>query len=179
MLEQYAALGRYNRWMNARIYEVAARLSDEERKRDLGAFFKSLHGTLNHLLLADRVWLGRFTRDRAISDSLDREGRLIEIQSLAHELYPDFDDLRREREKTDSDIEKFVLTLGADRLTQPLTYKTGRGEPCDHPFWWALSHFFNHQTHHRGQATALLTRLGYDPGVTDFIYFLRTDGALN
>jgi uncharacterized damage-inducible protein DinB len=60
-LETITTMARYNRWMNERLYECCSRLPDEARKRDMGAFFKSIHGTLNHLLLADRVWLGRFT----------------------------------------------------------------------------------------------------------------------
>src|SRR6185369_8444767 len=89
LLAHYAKMAGYNRWMNSRIYTAAARLSDAERKRDLGAFFKSIHGTLNHLLLADRVWLGRFTGDRTLSQSLDASGAVIAIQSLAQELYAD------------------------------------------------------------------------------------------
>ena len=88
---------RYNRWMNEKLYRAAASLSDEARKRDLGAFFKSIHGTLNHLLLADRVWLSRFQGVPA------PEGFMAPgIRSLDQELYADFDDLRRERALTDS-----------------------------------------------------------------------------
>ena len=172
-IDHYWTMARYNRLMNERLYAVAGKLSDEERKRDLGAFFRSVHGTLNHLLLADRAWLGRFTHDRAVFESLDAEGRPITLTgTLDQELYADFTALCRERAQTDVAIENFVEGLTPERLVTPLTYRTSRGERCD-PLWWAVSHFFNHQTHHRGQVTTLLFLLGHDPGVTDLIAFLR------
>jgi len=172
-IDHYQTMARYNRLMNERLYAVASELSDEERKRDLGAFFRSVHGTLNHLLLADRAWLGRFTHDRAVFESLDAEGRPITLTgTLDQELYADFTALCRERAQTDVAIENFVEGLTPERLVTPLTYRTSRGERCD-PLWWAVSHFFNHQTHHRGQVTTLLFLLGHDPGVTDLIAFLR------
>ena len=155
-------MARYNRWMNERLYGACAELTDAERKRDLGAFFRSLHGTLNHVLLADRIWLGRFAGDAIV------------VRSLAEELYADFDVLSVERAKTDADIEAFVAALGDEDLSATLSYATSGGKPSAHPAWWALSHFFNHQTHHRGQATTLLSQLGRDVGSTDLIAMLRT-----
>ena len=174
---QYRALARYNTWMNERLYALCATLTDEDRKRDLGAFFHSVHGTLNHLLLADRAWLGRFTRDRTLAESGDGEGRAIALTGrLDQELYTDFELLRRERKRTDAAIETWVRGLDATRLAAPLSYRTSKGDPHEHPLWWAVTHFFNHQTHHRGQLTTLLSQLGHDPGVTDLIALLRTDG---
>jgi uncharacterized damage-inducible protein DinB len=171
--DHYRAMARYNTWMNRRLYEVAATLSDEERKRDLRAFFRSLHGTLNHLLLTDRAWLGRFTRDPGVAQSLDAAGQPLAIRSLAQELYADFEALRRERAKTDADVERWVATLDPAQLAGSFAYRTSAGVPCEHPLWWAVSHFFNHQTHHRGQVTTLLAQLGRDPGVTDLVALLR------
>jgi uncharacterized damage-inducible protein DinB len=164
IIEHVNALARYNRWMNERIYSVAAELSDDERKRDLGAFFRSVHGTLNHLLLADRVWLGRFGASEPFT-----------FTALGDELYADFDELRRERAKTDDVIDAFVAGLTADRLAGPLAY-VGRGQNVEHPLWFAVLHLFNHQTHHRGQITTLLKQLGRDPGATDLIALLRQPG---
>ncbi|MFW5926109.1 MAG: DinB family protein, partial [Myxococcota bacterium] len=97
--DHYRALARYNTWMNQRIYGLCAdRLDDAARKRDEGAFFGSIHGTLNHLLLADRAWMRRFTGDRDKFASRDGEGRVIEIRALDQELYADFAELRRQRE---------------------------------------------------------------------------------
>ena len=172
-VDQYRALARYNAWMNRRLYGLAAGLPDDERRRDRGAFFRSIHGTLNHLLLADRVWLARFTGDRDRYASRDGAGAVIAITGLAQELYAGFDDLARERAATDADIVVWADGLDEDRLAATFRYKTMTGAPSEHPLWWAVGHFFNHQTHHRGQVTTLLKQAGVDAGVTDLIAFLR------
>jgi uncharacterized damage-inducible protein DinB len=172
--DQYRALAGYNRWMNEKVYATAAELPDADRRRDLGAFFRSIHGTLNHLLLTDRAWLWRFTRDPNVAESRDPAGNPITItRRLDQELYADFDELRTERAKTDAHIVGWAETLDDARLAAPLRYKTYAGAAYEHPLWWAVGHFFNHQTHHRGQATTLLVQLGRDPGVTDLAVFLR------
>ena len=151
-------MARYNRWMNERLFGCCAQLSDEERKRDVRAFFKSIHGTLNHLLLADRVWLGRFT------------GKPFVVTSLAQELYSDFSELRAERASTDAAIVDWAGSLTTEDFARELSY-TGitNPKPRRYPFWLVVAHFFNHQTHHRGQLTTLLSQRGLDPGVTDLI----------
>lgn len=170
--EQYRQLARYNTWMNEKLYAVAATIDDAERRRDLGAFFHSLHGTLNHLLFADRVWMWRFTKDPEIGQSRDHHGALIEMRALDQELYADFGELRAERAKTDRQIEQWVDGLTTERLAAPIQYHNMAGVPRGHPLWMAVTHFFNHETHHRGQVTTLLMQLGRDPGVTDFMVFL-------
>ncbi len=176
LLEQYRAFARYNTWMNRRLYAQAASLSDEERTRDSGAFFKSIHGTLNHLLLTDRVWMARFTGDTERFASRDRDGKLIPVTSLSQELYSDFKELEQERRRTDADIEAFCASLQNRQLGAPMRYMTSSGQTHEHAMWWALSHFFNHQTHHRGQLTSLLKQAGKDLGTTDLIAFLREEG---
>ena len=152
-------MARYNRWMNERLYECSARLSDEERKQDVGAFFKSIHGTLNHLLLADRLWMGRFTRIPFTAASLDAE------------LYASFEALRRERSATDHAIVQWAETLTEEDLAGTLTYTSiVNPAPRSQPLGFAAAHFFNHQTHHRGQLTTLLSQRGIDPGVTDLLW---------
>jgi uncharacterized damage-inducible protein DinB len=170
--EHCQALARYNRWMNEKLFAVAARLSDEERKRDRGAFFRSIHGTLNHLLLADRVWMGRFRGVAVHGDWLGPGG----IRSLDQELHADFTELRAERAKMDAEIEQWARGLTAEALAAPLRY-TRKGTTYDHPLWWSLAHLFNHQTHHRGQVTTLLMQAGQDPGVTDLIAMLREEAT--
>jgi uncharacterized damage-inducible protein DinB len=170
---QYVALARYNTWMNEKIYELAAALSDEERKRDVGAFFKSIHGTLNHLLLTDRMQLGRFIgaeRPR----SLDELGRVIEVRSLDQELYENFATLRREREHTDAMIESWAAEITPEFLASTMEYEA-MSQPGHYrvPMWAAVTHFFNHQAHHRGQLTTLMNQLGHDVGITDFMAMLR------
>jgi len=169
----YQALARYNSWMNKNLYNLAAQLSDEQRKRDVGAFFKSLHGTLGHLLLTDRVQLGRFI-GAARTVSMDQDGNPIPIKSLDQELYADFEKLRRERAATDEMIEDWTEKISAEWLQSTMRYRSmADGGEWDVPLWVAVTHFFNHQTHHRGQVTALLKQFGLDPGVTDFMPLFR------
>jgi uncharacterized damage-inducible protein DinB len=170
--EWLGALARYNRWMNDKLYELAARLSDEARKRDGGAFFKSIHGTFNHLLLTDRAWLARFTGVTVPDEFMGPGG----IRSLDQELYGDFAELRRERALTDDALSAWVSELSHEQLAGPLVFMR-RGQKLQFPLWWAVAHVFNHQTHHRGQITALLTQQGCDPGVTDLFAMLREEAT--
>jgi uncharacterized damage-inducible protein DinB len=164
--ESLRMMAGYSRWMNEKLYSVCATLSDEERKRDRQAFFRSIHGTLNHLLLTDRGWLDRF------------RGAPWGFRSLDQELYADFAELRRERAATDAAIEQYVGTLTVERLSEDFTYTTYAGKTFTHPLGPALVHLFNHQTHHRGQLTTLLSQQGIDPGVTDVIAYYREQSAI-
>ena len=165
--QQFTRLARYNHWMNERLYALAAQMSDEERKLDRGAFFKSIHGTLNHILLGDRLWLARFANSgnafAALKDHVLPPG----VAALGDELYSDFAMLTKERSKTDLAIEAWMAELDDTILDSTLRYKRMNGEAHEHPFWLLLTHFFNHQTHHRGQVTTLFMQSGRDPGVTD------------
>lgn len=167
--KQFTRLAHYNHWMNERLYALAAQISDEERKRDRGAFFKSIHGTLNHILLGDRVWLARFANSghafAALKDHVLSPG----IATLSDELYSDFTTLTHERDKTDLVIDAWMAELDDAILDSTLRYKRLNGEANEQPFWLVLTHFFNHQTHHRGQVTTLFMQSGRDPGVTDLI----------
>ena len=158
-LDTFRAMAQYNCWMNERLYAVCADIPDAERRRDRGAFFKSIHGTLNHLLLADRLWLGRFV------------DRPFKVDSLDQELYADFDELRVQRERTDREILDFSATLDEEALARDFGFTT-IVNPGEHvfPFRHVLLHFFNHQTHHRGQVTTLIKQAGYEPGVTDLMW---------
>jgi uncharacterized damage-inducible protein DinB len=162
--------------MNEKLYAAAAELSDEERKRDLRAFFRSIHGTFNHLLVTDRFWLARFTGDRELAVVTSSRGDRIALRALDQEVLADFDELRRVRGETDAFIEAWVDTLTLEKLAGTLTYKSSSGQAREHPLWWAMSHFFNHQTHHRGQITTLLSQLDRDPGVTDLVAMLYSRG---
>lgn len=173
LIENYRALAGYNRWMNRSLYDHCARLSDEQRKEERGAFFGSIHRTLNHLLLADRAWLGRLSDKPGAGESRDAEGNPITITSLGQILYEDFGELRRRREQTDADIEEWVGSLTPEGLAGEFTYRDSKGNEYTHPRWWAITHLFNHQTHHRGQVSTLLFQLGIDPGVTDFAVLMR------
>jgi uncharacterized damage-inducible protein DinB len=167
--EHYLVLAQYNQWMNEKVYAAASKLSDAERTLDRGAFFKSIHGTLNHILLGDRVWLARFKAEKLENGWIGPGG----IRTLDQELYADFAELQRERVKTDAEIERWVGALTAEGLNANLQYvRSGASIEC--PLWWAVAHLFNHQTHHRGQVTTLLMQAGRDPGVTDLFAMLRS-----
>ncbi len=176
-LDTYRGFARYNRWMNERLYALAADLTDDERKRDVGAFFGSLQDTLAHLVFADQVWLGRFTSDPALERPRGEGGQPLDVRAFGRGAFPSFEQLRGRRASLDRAIEDWVATLDERRLDADFTYRNLAGESQAHPLWWAAQHFFNHQTHHRGQATTILKQLGRDPGVTDYVQFLRLDAA--
>lgn len=156
--------------MNERLYAAAGKLTDDERKKDTGAFFKSIHATLNHLLVADRIWMGRLNGVALRDDWIGPDG----IRSLDQELHPDFDELFAGRQQMDDAILRFGSELTVERLASNLRYVRA-GAASEHPIWWAIAQMFNHQTHHRGQVTTLLMQSGHDPGVTDLIAMLRSE----
>lgn len=152
----FQLMAEYNYWMNQQLYAVCAEMTDEQRKQNLGAFFKSIHGTLNHLLYGDQVWMGRFTQQPLAG------------QVIGQELYADFVDLRAAREQMDNQILDWSRQLEPQWLSQPFTYTSNVDQQQRIlPTWVLVTHMFNHQTHHRGQVTTLITQLGYEPGITD------------
>ena len=168
-LRQFRRFAQYNAWFNGRLYEHVAALTEDERRRDLGTFFHSIHGTLNHILLTDRIWLGRFSRHPHGFRALDKTPLVFEFESLSQVLCEQFSDLLAQRRETDAAIESWVAELTPEILASDLTYSRSTGQSMVAPFWHAVAHLFNHQTHHRGQVTAMLSQLGRDPGVTDFM----------
>lgn len=171
--EQMQGFARYNRLFNERLFDEVAQLSDAERKKDLGAFFGSIHGTLNHILLADRIWLGRFADAFPAMVSLRGATVVRAFSSLREELCEDFAELRAERIETDRVIVNWTDELTDTRLAQTMSYRNSKGEARSHPAWIAAAHLFNHQTHHRGQITTLLNQLGRDVGVTDYVAYVQ------
>lgn len=159
-------MARYNRWMNAKVYASAALLGDDERKRDRGAFFKSIHGTLNHIMVGDRVWLSRLTGVVAPPGFMAPG-----IRALDQELFADFDELRAEREQTDAGIATWAASVTPEVLAGTLRYGQN-AQRREYPCWWAVTQMFNHETHHRGQITTLLLQAGQDPGSTDILAML-------
>lgn len=180
-LRQFRLMAQYNSWVNHQIYDLAASLSEAERQRDIGAFFQSIHGTLSHLLLGDRIWLGRFSTGTCYRFSALQNAKLVfEYGSLRQILYPDFEVLRRERSETDGVIEMWMQELEPEMLTTRVQYSNpAHGIEREHSLWFGLTHFFNHQTHHRGQVTTLFHQFGQDYGMTDFLamYNLAKDAV--
>ena len=165
MLDHYRMFAAYNAWANRALYDAVGKLDDEAYRRNLGAFFGSLHGTLNHLLAADRIWLKRFTGAGEAPTSLD---------AILHE---DFAGLDAARAAEDARLIAFIDTLTEERIAGDFTYTpVTNPNPVTHPLGPALTHVFNHQTHHRGQCHAMLTALGGPSLSLDLIYFVRTDG---
>lgn len=170
-LDQYRAFAKYNSRFNRQIYDLVAQLPAEQRTRDMGAFFGSIEGTLSHILVADRIWMGRFAKSGHDFPALEEADLEYGIQSLAQPAAPDFAGLQAQRIAMDQLIAAWVEDLTDEILAAPMRYQNLAGQPREHATWIAVSHLFNHQTHHRGQVTTLLKQSGIDPGVTDFLVF--------
>jgi uncharacterized damage-inducible protein DinB len=164
MLKPYLdQLAVYNRWANRRLYADAATLPDDARKRPFGLFFSSVHGTLNHLLVADYIWMRRFT------------GEGPQPERLNQILHEDFDELRAARERADERVLDFVTRLEASDYDRVLEYRNSTGKIFRQKLAPALTHLFNHQTHHRGQVHAGLTILGIkEPASLDLLVLQRS-----
>lgn len=174
-VENYRFLARYNSWFNARLYDACERLPDDERKRDRGAFFGSIHGSLNHIVWGDRAWLRRFANQGVAFESLTDEVLALPAGAVyGTVLYEDWLQLRQHRARLDAAIEAWTRDMPADFPLRTMRYANTKGVLREHPAWQALTHFFNHQTHHRGQVTTLLAQAGVDPGVTDLIALVAT-----
>ncbi len=155
--QQYAIImANYNQWMNQRLYQLVATLSDEQRKEDLGAFFGSIHHTLNHLLLGDQAWLQRF------------QGQPVTMKSPRDIVHDDFALLEQARQEMDEQILAWAQALATRYDNEQLRfYSVTYQKEIVMPLFAAVMQFFNHQTHHRGQITTLLSQMNLDIGVTD------------
>ena len=165
MKPHFAMMAGYNAWCNERIYDVAAQLSDADYRADRGAFFKSVHGTLNHLLVTDRIWLKRFSGQGEAPNRLDAI------------LFENLSELLAAREREDERIVGYIDGLSDADLAGRIRYKTiTNPAEIEQPLAPALVHFFNHQTHHRGQIHCLLTGFGLKAPSLDLILFQRQTG---
>jgi uncharacterized damage-inducible protein DinB len=162
----FTALARYNVWATQRLLDAIAPLSDTDYRRDVGLFFKSIHGTLNHLLVGEHlIWFRRFAEGVSPKDSLDREAE-ADRQRLATAL---LDGAAR--------WEPLIQSWPAERFDGQLSYTTMSGTPANLPFAATLGHVFNHGTHHRGQITAALTALGQPGPDLDWVVLLQAQQA--
>ena len=165
LVNQFSLMARFGGWANERLYGAVSGLSEDAYRKDGGAFFGSIHNTLNHLLVVDRLWTGRI------------EGRDRGITALDQILHDDFSSLREARTAEDRRLIDVVDGLSDAALERPVTYRrtVGEGEQkmrCDH----ILLTLFNHQTHHRGQVHVLLTQAGIVPPPLDVVFFLEEIG---
>jgi uncharacterized damage-inducible protein DinB len=151
-------MAAYNSEMNRRLYAAAADLTDEARRQERGAWFGSIHGTLCHLLWGDRQWMSRFAGWDKPPPGIPNSPKLIE----------DFAELRAARMTDDARIEAWAATLTPDWLAGRLTWFSGGSQKeMTERRWVLVTHLFNHQTHHRGQAHGLITQAGVRPAATD------------
>ena len=161
-IENFRQLADYNHWANCRLYDVALQMSEEQYRRPTGVFFASLHGTLNHLLLTDRIWLKRLTGEGEHPKRLDAI------------LFEDRRELARARVAEDGRLKRVVAGYGEADLGKAVSYRTMAGTPQQQPLTEILLHVFNHQAHHRGQAHACCSIVtGVEPPSLDLILFHR------
>ena len=153
-------MARYNRWQNASLYAAADSLSDDDRRKDRGAFFKSIHATFSHLLWADHMWLSR------VSDAPRPSTPLSESASYRD----DWDSLKHDRLACDESLIAWANAVTDDWLAGELIWRSSLMQSdVIKPKWFVVSHIFNHQTHHRGQIHAMLTAAGARPQDTDLM----------
>jgi uncharacterized damage-inducible protein DinB len=159
-------MGAYNRWANRRLYDAVAGISDRDYRTDRGAFFGSLHGTLNHLLVGDLIWMQRFT------------GEGDALRQLDAILYEDFAALRQAREALDQRIIRYAEALTDAALAGTIRYHSTRSPAeLEQVLAPLLLHFFNHQTHHRGQAHTLVTEITGEAPSLDLLIYQRETGV--
>jgi uncharacterized damage-inducible protein DinB len=155
----YTLKAEYNIWMNTRLYGLCASLSEAELIKDRGAFFKSIYLTLNHIMYGDLAFMSRFTGDPP------------DVPDLNKELFSGFAELSDHRRKLDIRILDWSTTLTDAWLGRPLTYQSkADGKFRTIPHWILVTQMFNHQTHHRGQVTTMLSQMNLDIGPTDISF---------
>jgi uncharacterized damage-inducible protein DinB len=165
MKAHFVMMANYNEWANARLFRVAGTLEEALYRKEVGAYFRSLHGTLNHLLVADRIWMRRLT------GTGDHPEKLNAI------LFEDLPSLHAARVEEDRRIIAFVQSLDEPAFEEVWDYRTLNGTPQRQRRREVLGHLFNHETHHRGQAHAILTVLGVaEPEALDLLLMLRDKG---
>ncbi len=164
-MRHFSTMARFNKWVNEKIYHAVGELPKDIYLKDCGLFFKSVHATLNHLLVVDRVWIGRVL------------GRESGIRALDQILYEDFDALLLARRQEDDRLIELADRLTDDQLAKTTLYWTvKRDRKMEAKVWDMLAGLFNHQTHHRGQISAILTQQGKDMPDIDLIYYLAEIG---
>jgi len=153
-------MARYNRWQNESLYAATSALSDTERRRDRGAFFRSIHGTLSHLAWGDSVWMNRFAGMPKLEGGIkDSAG-----------LFDSWEALAAKRLELDEVILAWSSSFPTAWLEGSTSWYSGAlGREMTKSNWLLATHFFNHQTHHRGQVHAMLTAAGAKPGDTDLM----------
>jgi len=160
--EHACLMADYNGWMNERLYALCAGMTDAARREDRGAFFGSIHRTLNHIMVIDLMFEARFA---------DNEDSMPEFDA---DLFETFEEMHTARLDLDARTTAWAESLTEDWLAQEHTLTSMiDGQPRTLPLWAFVTQMFNHQTHHRGQVTTLLSQMGYDIGTTDIPFMDR------
>lgn len=159
----FQTLARYNMWANRRLLSACASLPMGTYEKERPSFFGSIHKTLNHILVADRIWLGRFEGVSDVPKTLDAL------------LTENLEQILSARESVDKRILSFTQTLDDDRVNKVFRYNDLKGDPHAVPMVFCLAHFFNHHTHHRGQVHGMLSEEGIVPPALDLIYFMLAE----
>ena len=168
----FELLADYNQWMNCQLYDAAAKLPSRDLIADRGAFFGSVIDTLNHIYVGDLIWLQRFAGHPAQFSSLELVRNLPTPQALDSVVHSELKQLREARNALDDVIKAFVREPAESQFASALSYSNTRGIPFSKPLAYLIQHFFNHQTHHRGQITTLLNQFGVDAGTTDLLVLI-------
>ena len=168
-------MAEYNQWMNEKVYSAAGQLSSAELAEDRGAFFRSVLGTLNHLVVGDRIWLNRFAMHPPSTHVLSPVSKLPHPTSLDQILFEEFDALREHRQWLDEVIIHWVSGLNEADMDFMMSFRNTKGVARRMKLSPLIGHFFNHQTHHRGQLTTLLSQAGQDVGVTDLFALIPNE----
>ncbi len=168
-LDHVRAMAAYNAWMNGRLIEAAGRLPAETVQQDRGAFFGSILGTFDHLMVADLTWLRRLSGHPSGAGLADALAGFPAPKRLNERLHATLTELAPVRARLDGVISAYAEGLTEAHVAIPLAYRSMSGEGHVKALRAVLSHLFNHQTHHRGQITTLLFQVGIDPGATDLI----------
>jgi uncharacterized damage-inducible protein DinB len=167
--EHFRLMAQYNEWMNTKIYETASKLSAQELSKDRGAFFGSILGTLNHIAVADTIWLKRFAPLLQTHEELNVIRELSLPRSLDETLFATIDALYVRRKILDRIFSELAKSISVSELDQVLSYTNTKDIPSSKNLFSLFMHVFNHQTHHRGQVTTLLSQSGLDIGITDLV----------
>lgn len=168
----FTHLASYNQWMNRKLYNAASVLSDEQLTQNRGAFFGSILGTLNHIAVGDILWLKRVANYFPNLSSLAPLQEVKAPTDLDQQLCTDFSTLTNLRASLDEVIVNLSKELSQEQLDAPFEYTSTKGIKSKKLLGEVLLHFFNHQTHHRGQATTLFSQLGINVGATDLILLI-------
>lgn len=172
MKKNFELMAKYNQWMNQNLYRSALQLSNEKLNKNQGAFFGSITGTFNHIVVADIIWLKRFANHPSKYKALEFINTIETPNSLNKMINENLQELKVLREKLDNAIVSFTLEIKEEELESSLSYTDTKGNMFTKDFSFVLQHFFNHQTHHRGQITTLLNQNAVDFGVTDLNFII-------